>query len=105
MLCSTLCPHRIFPDTVQNATRALSANTKSEEAMRHEQLERMQTQLLDVQDTLAGKADITMVNECLALKANKESVASALHRKVHAQHCPTFCTGSCVTDLPRAAPN
>lgn len=56
--------------------------------MRHEQLERMQTQLLDVQDTLAGKADISMVNECLALKANKESVASALHRKVRSVQRP-----------------
>ena len=35
-----------------------------------------------MKDALERKADIAAVNECLESKANKASVASALHRKV-----------------------
>ena len=38
-----------------------------------------------------AKADIASVNECLAAKANKASVANALHRKVRAfLHCAIY---------------
>ncbi len=46
---------------------------------------RLKAELTDVRTTLAAKADINAVNEVLETKANKVTVAAALHKKVRAR--------------------